>query len=626
VAAVVVAYHNSLSIPFFFDDLPGIERNVSLRHPAQWLFPPVDASGATGRPLVNFTLGLNYAAGQLGVTGYHVFNLLIHGLAGLALFGVVRRTLLLPEFQRPPDDATGKRSHAADATAIALATALLWGVHPLLTESVNCVIQRNELLVGLFYLLTVYGFIRSVGPEGKGRWQTVSVIACFLGVLSKEVMATAPLVVLLYDRWFVAGSFRAAWSARARFYGALFASWLLLAFLIAGSAQRTGTVGFGLGVSSWEYLLTQCRAIVLYLKLAIWPAPLVVDYGYSVNRSLGEVLPQALFLVSLAAATLWAGVRRRPWGFIPACFFLVLGPSSSVVPLTTQTIAEHRMYLPLAGLVVATVLAAYRWLGYRGLVAFFAVAAVFGVVTIVRNQAYGSALSIWSDTVAKWPENARARTNLGNALARSGRIPDALPHYTAAIRIDPKYQEAHANLGLALLQAGRPAEALPPLGEALKLRPGDTEAERNLGEALANLNRMPEALEHFRRAAELAPHHPRNVALHGWALLLSSRASDAVPVLTRAAQLQPDSPDVHIDLANALTIAGRPAESLPHFEAAARLRPGDANIHFNWAQSLLRAGRRADAAVQFAEVVRLRPDDAEARALLEKTRQAAGLR
>jgi Tfp pilus assembly protein PilF len=547
-------------------------------------------------------------------------------LAGLALFGAVRRTLLLPEFQRQLRDAPPGRSLSADATPFALAAALLWAVHPLLTESVNCVIQRNELLVGLFYLLTLYGFIRSVGPDGTGRWRTVSVVACFLGVLSKEVMATAPLAVLLYDRWFVAGSFRAAWSARARFYGVLFSSWLLLAFLIAGSSQRTGTVGFGLGVSSWEYLLTQCRAIVLYLKLAIWPAPLVVDYGYSVNRAPGEVLPQALFLVTLAAVTVWAGVKRRPWGFIAACFFLILGPSSSVVPLTTQTIAEHRMYLPLAGLVVLVVFAAYRWLGNRGLVTVLGVAVVFGALTIVRNQAYASALSIWSDTVAKWPENARARTNLANMLARLGRIPEALPHYTAAIRIDPKYQEAHANFGLALMQAGRPAEALPHFVEALKLRSGDGETERNFGEALAKLNRMPEALEHFRRATELAPNHPQNAALYGWALLLSSRASDAVPILTRAVQLQPESPEVRLDLANALAIAGRPAESLPHFEAAARLRPGDADIHYNWGQSLLRAGRKADAATQFAEVVRLRPGDAEARALLQQTRPAAGMR
>jgi tetratricopeptide (TPR) repeat protein len=624
VAAAVVAYHNSFSIPLFFDDLPGIERNLSLREPSRWFFPPVDAAGATGRPLVNFTLGLNYAFGQLDVTGYHAVNFALHVLASLTLLGVVRRSLLLPGFARsfgPAGEAL-----AGQATAIAFASALLWSVHPLLTESVNCVIQRNELLVGLFYLLTLYAFIRSVAADGGSRWRVAAIAACFLGVLSKEVMATAPVLVLLYDRMFVAGTFRAAWAARRRFYGALFSSWLLLLLLIAGSAQRTGTVGFGLGMSSWDYLLTQCRAILIYLKLSLWPAPLVVDYGYAVTSEPARVLPQALLLLALAGATIWALVRRHVAGFVGAWFFLILGPSSSVVPLTTQTIAEHRMYLPLAGLVTLAVFGLFRGLGRRGLAVALGVSLVFTGVTVVRNQAYASPLAIWSDTVAKWPDNARARTNLGNALARLGRIPEAIPHYVAAIGLDPTYQEAQTNLGLALLRDGKAAESLTYFAEAVKLRAGDAEAERNWGEALARLDRLPEALAHFRRAAEIDPDHPQNIALLGWALLLSSRTDEAIPILTRAAQLQPDSPDVRVDLANALVLAGRFAESGPHFEAASRLRVGDANIHFNWGQALLRAGRPAEAATQFAEVVRLRPADAEARALLQRTQSGAGAR
>ena len=638
VAAALAAYHNSFSIPLFFDDLPGIERNLSLRHPGPWFLPPVDAAGATGRPLVNFTLGLNYALGGLDVTGYHIVNLAVHVLASLVLFGVVRRSLLLPGAgwfdqltaqsvlaSQAPGTGPAIPAITGSATAIAFVAALLWSVHPLLTESVNCVIQRTELLVGLFYLLTLYAFIRSVEPGATSRWRIAALGACFLGVLSKEVMATAPLLVLLYDRMFVAGSFHAAWRARAGFHGALLSSWLLLATLIAGSAQRTGTVGFGLGISSWEYLLTQCRAVVLYLKLALWPAPLVVDYGYAAERDLGNVLPQALLLVGLACTTVWAVGRQRPWGFFGAWFFLILGPSSSIVPLTTQTMAEHRMYLPLAGLVVFAVVGLVRWLGRRGLALALGLAVVITVVTVMRNRAYATPLSIWSDTVAKWPDNARARTNLGNALARLGRRAEAIPHYAAALQLDPKYQEAHANLGLALLREEKPAEALAYFASAVKLRASDAETERNWGDALARLNRVPEAVDHFRQASQLAPDNPQNIALLGWALLFSSRAAEAVPVLEQAARMQPDSADVHLDFSNALLAVGRLPASLPHFEAAGRLRPGDANIHFNWGLGLMRAGRPADAAVRFEEVVRLQPDDPEARTMLQTARQAAGV-
>ncbi len=215
--------------------------------------------------------------------------------------------------------------------------AVIWVVHPLQTEAVTYISQRAESLMGLFYLLTLYCFVRGVDETGKRQqargersergsppnsvlqlfspsaftrqWQVLSIIACCLGALSKEVIVTAPVIVFLYDRTFVAGSFREAWRQRWRYYLGLAATWLLLAHLMTGLSQRGA--GFDYGVTWWNYALTSCRSIVLYLKLAFWPHPLVLDYGFDVINQAAEALPYVLVLILLSVGTVIA-LWRRP--------------------------------------------------------------------------------------------------------------------------------------------------------------------------------------------------------------------------------------------------------------------------------------------------------------------------
>jgi hypothetical protein len=211
VLAAVVVYGNSLSGSFVFDDVPSIAANPTIR--ALWpltgpLSPPV-AGGVTvgGRPLLNLSFALNYALGGMAVGGYHAINLVLHALAGLVLFGLARRTLL--------QAGLGVR-FAKDSTSLATALALLWTVHPLQTESVTYTVQRAEALCGLLYLLTLYAFVRGTTTSAN-PWLWLSVATCFLGMASKEVMVSAPLMVLLYDRTFVAGSWGEAWRRRWRY-------------------------------------------------------------------------------------------------------------------------------------------------------------------------------------------------------------------------------------------------------------------------------------------------------------------------------------------------------------------------------------------------------------------------
>ncbi|HEX3729629.1 MAG TPA: hypothetical protein VHV47_07475, partial [Opitutaceae bacterium] len=319
--AGLLAYANSLRGAFFFDDRVSIAENPSLRDLGKLgvvLWPDL-GGGATvnGRPILNLSLAINYAISGTHPWSYHAFNLAAHVAAGLALFGIVRRTLLL---------CSGRGfARSLPPTGFALAAALLWTVHPLLTESVTYIVQRAESLMGMFYLLTLYCFVR--GLSGRARlWHSLSVAACLLGMGTKEVTATAPVLVLLYDRTFAAGSFAEAWRRRRAYYAALAATWLPLALLVAQTGgDRGGTVGFDVGIKWWAYGLTQLEAIPRYLLLSVWPRPLVFEYGTFWVKSAGEVLPGALLVLALLLATLYAlfgpaanGSGRRGLGFLGA--------------------------------------------------------------------------------------------------------------------------------------------------------------------------------------------------------------------------------------------------------------------------------------------------------------------
>ncbi|MBS0664338.1 MAG: tetratricopeptide repeat protein [Verrucomicrobia bacterium] len=571
VALAFVAYCNSFGGPFIFDDKPAILDNPTLRH--LWplsdvLSPPPNGSSVTGRPLVNLTFALNYAATGIRPSSYHFTNFLIHALAGLALFGLVRRTLerpVIPERLRQ------------DALFVAFFAALLWLLHPLATESVTSVVQRTESQMALFYLFTLYALARSLGAERPLGWQVTTVVACALGMATKEVMVTAPVVAFAYDRTFVAGSAAAAWRQRWKFYLALAATWLVLTWLLLTVGGTRGiAAGFGLGVTPWTYALTQCRAVVLYLKLVFWPHPLVLDYGTDVVRDPGAVWMQAVLLTGLVAASVWAWVRRPPVGFLALATFVILAPSSSVVPLVSQTIAEHRMYLPLACVVTLVVtLLMYRF-GSWAMAGLALAGCVLGALTILRNHDYQDELGLWTQTVERAPANPRARINLAECLILRHRPADALPQALEAVRLKANYPEAQTNVGIALAQLGRPEEALPYSLEAVRLQPDGPRVQSNLGTVLVQLGRYGEGIEHLEASLRLAPDAPDAMLVRnnlGIAYLRSGQAAKAIPQFEAVLQADPSLANTHYTLAVAYGICERLPEAERELETVLRLQP-----------------------------------------------------
>ncbi len=617
----IAAYSRTLSVPLLFDDVATIAHNRSIQHITTALAPAFNTT-AGGRPVLNLSLAINYAASGTETWSYHLLNLIIHILAGLTLLGILRHTF--------------SRYAAPSAALAALCATLMWTLHPLQTESVTYIIQRAESLMGLFYLLTLYCFIRGADAGGRNKaiWVILSIISCLLGMATKEVMVSAPLMVLLYDRTFLAGNFRDALRRHKAAYAGLCTTWVILPFLVFSTHGRGGTSGFGVGVPWTQYALTQFPAVVRYLKLALWPHPLVFDYGTQWATDSWASLPSALVVIGLIAATAWAlsrqGIGMKSLGLAGAWLFSILAPTS-LIPGNRQTAAEHRMYLALIPVVVLGVSLVFRKLGRAALPCCFALSVGLGGMTFVRNETYRSAPALWSDTVAKCPENAFAHNNLGCELeALPGRRMEAIAQYEEALRLRPDDAEEHNNLGSALEKMpGRFDDALVQFNEALRLKPEFAEAHYNLACALETVpSRRDEAIAHFRTSQVLKPDFPEAHTNLGYVLeQMPGRLNDAIAEYEAALRLTPDDALAHYNLGNALAkIPGRSHEAISQYQAALRLRPNYTEARNNLGNTLSNLGRPTEAIAQYEETLRLNPKDAQAHYDLGVALYASGRR
>ncbi|MBN1510897.1 MAG: tetratricopeptide repeat protein [Phycisphaerae bacterium] len=611
VAGGVGAYAGSLGGPFIFDDIGSVPENPCIRSlwPPEYLWKTPAEEAVAGRPVVSLTLAINFAIHRLNVRGYHATNIAIHVLSGLVLFGLIRRTLRRPVFSE---------RLAGVSDWLAGITGLLWTVHPLQTESVTYIIQRTELLVGLFYLLTLYCALRGWASARRGRWFVAAVVACALGMGSKEVMASAPLMVLLYDRTSISGSFGTAIRRHARLYVGLAATWLILGVLILTGA-RSQTVGLGLHIGPLEYLRTQAGVIVWYLRLCFWPDPLVISYDWPVAKTWAECALPGSLILGLLAATAWGVWRNHPAGVAGAWFFLVLAPSSSFIPIVTEVAAERRMYLPLAAVVVLAVVAVGWWVTARrkpaGAVAFAVAAGLAGTMlfgTIARNRDYRSDIAIWRDAVARHPKNAQALTNLGVALANADRSEEALATCREALRLAPGMFHAHHAMGHALATLGRTEEAITHFRKAIELRSDFAPAHRCLGDALVTLGRHEEGQREIEKALSLRPWFADAWVSLGRAMAVAGRPEEAVKHYHRALEMDPDNPVWISNLGDALARQGQTEEAIQHYVRTLQLRPEYAPAHNNLGNALLGMGKANEAFNHLRQALELRPDYVDA--------------
>jgi Flp pilus assembly protein TadD len=599
VAAVVLVYAGGVGHPFIFDDVGAIALNPQIRSlsPSVALSPPAETP-VGGRPLVNFAFALNYAAGGLDVQGYHVVNMALHAACALLIFGLV--------------GLVARTVTASSGRIFAFMVALIWAVHPLNSEAVNYMTQRTELMMAACYLLTLYASARVTPGAAGRRWMFVAIAACAAGMACKESMVSAPILVLLFDRVYRHASFRDAWRERSTLYLGLMAAWLVL-IVMMWSVPRTTSSGFATThVSSWTYLLNQTEMIVRYFRLAVWPDSLVLYYGWATPTTLAAVWPYGIAVVGLLAASVVLFIRAPRAGFLALWCFLLLAPTSSIVPIGSEVGAERRMYLPLIGLVTLAAAGVATLAGQRRLQAAvvigFLVAAALGYRTMDRTREYATALGMAQTVLERWP-TPTAHYMVGTELITAGRPADAVPHLREAAAAIPP---ARFNLGSALIAINQQADGITELEAFLRAEPGlvssrdarlllaraYTEQQRT-GDAVAILSPliegptsdhaahglMAESLVAGGRHTEAIPHYESYLRSQGsdaaaWtglgiAFMVSARPGDGVSAFRQAVVFAPGHAGYRMNLARALIDSGDPSAALEHARMAVQLTQGD---------------------------------------------------
>ena len=495
-AAVAFVYAPSFEVPYLFDDHGALEGNPYLERPAGlgWLGHVPENSALIARLFLSWTFGVNALLLGHGPGSYHVGNLLVHLTNVVLVASIARRGLAYTRL--------APRLHAG----IAVAIALVWGLHPLNVQAVAYLMQRSESLAACFELLALLAWLRA--DEAPG-WRALSLAAPFLAVATKEHGWIAPLLPLVWAWVFLGRGPLQELRRNAPFYAAGLASWALL----VGLTLRGGRllhVGAEEQIDAWSYFVTQPEVLTHYVRLFLVPVGQSFDYDWPV-ATLRAAWPWLALWAALFGATGFAVWRRHPAGFPAAALFLSLATTSSFLALPDLAF-EHRFYLAGACTAALALVPLARLLERAPLVLFAGAAcaaAVLGVLTYQRSTLFQDELAVWSEAVERNPEQRRALSNVAGLLLARGDAEGGLTHLrrVEALGIPSRMQtRVHYQTGNALLDLGRNAEARASYERALETAQGDPGSiHANLGHAWLRDGRFAEARASFERALLTQP-------------------------------------------------------------------------------------------------------------------------
>ncbi len=528
------AYSNSFSVPFLFDDRTSILENYRLRQlwPGLGLFGTSPDMTPYGRPLVEFSLAINWALSGEATWSYHLCNLALHLFSAFFLWRFASGI-----FARVPGIKPAWQEWCA------LVAVALWMTHPLQTAAVTYTVQRAEIMMSLFYVLTLLCALKAAHRQQSRRrvamLSTFSGVACILGVLCKESIVTAPVAVMIMDAVILRSDLRGRWRRRVFLYAGLAVSWIVLAALMI-RFPRTRSVGFyEIGPDAFQYLLMQSEIILHYLRLVILPFGFSIDHDWRVPHSVKDVWLTMLATGGLLGGALWLCQRRNAYGFLGLMVFVILAPTSSIIPIVTSVAAEHRMYLPSAFIAMIVVGASAWGLAARGikfcatLILPVAITLFLAVLTYQRNITFNTPSELWAEVVTRYPQSRRGWNNLGTSFMLEGRDAEALEAFQRALQLKSEFGPALANVGSILAKQGRFVEAEQFTARAVRAIGENPTVLIKHAAVLHALGRDDEALRYVEAVLQLFPEHPGATALQGWIHQQRKKVQGAQPSLNK---------------------------------------------------------------------------------------------
>lgn len=692
--ATFLVYSNSITAPFVYDDIIFIVDNAEIKELANFL------SLAGTRWFGLLTFALNYRFGGLNTLGYHIVNLAIHLGNAILIYWLVILTSRTPYFtgvgamsrgtgnQEQGRIASGSRATPSDSTLfVALFSALFFACHPLQTQAVTYIWQRVASLATLLFLMSLVMYVQwrllSAAPDGQGDesddrntanrsarsrvlWYAAALVFAFLAMKTKEISSTLPAVLFLYEVSFfgLAGFSERKHAVKRILYLLPFLAMIaIIPLSMLGTTQGSHEPELGSregqrqlqlynlqSYAAHDYLVTQVRVIVTYLRLLILPVNQNFDYDYPIYRSFLQpeiVLSLALLLSIIGSAAFLfyvsSGRPRDPRSahggagmtgarsFDPPVknqlrlisfgilwFFITLSVESSIIPIS-YVIFEHRVYLPSVGYFLAFAsgieLIRTRWVRARVAITCLVVVLIgaYSVAAYARNTVWGNSIRLYEDGMKKSPNKADTHSVLGLAYANNGDVDNAIKEYSTALTIRPDDVDARINLGVAYADSGDLDKAIREYLVALEMSPNNAVARVNLGRAYAMQGAFDRAMAEFLAAVRINPQYaPAHINL-GVIYANQGRIDEAINEFVLAVKMNPGSAEAYYNLGKAYSDKGFLDLAINEYRSALKNNPDYADAHYNLGDVYAQLGLIDESMHEFREVIRINPGDADAR-------------
>jgi len=580
----VIIYSNSFQCSFHFDDLSFIVHNPKICNLSDikswWSIYP-------SRPLSIFTFALNYHYNQLDVWYYHLVNLVIHLFNACTVWWLTMLILSTPAMK---DHPIGRQKNI-----IALFTALMFVSHPLATQSVTYVWQRQASLVTLFYLLSMAFYVKA-RIEDKSSVKNYmlfagSLISAVLAMLTKENAFTLPFAILLLEIFFLQTKKRSINFKDYRIILSIAAILGLIFIIILTFQSRMfkpipPSSGNTETITPLNYIFTQFSVIVRYIRLLFLPIGQNFDYDYPVSNNFFEIRTMFSFLglLSLIILAIFLFNKFRTISFGILFFFLTLSVESGFIPIN-DVIFEHRTYLPSFGffLVLSSGIYILLWNKYKYL-AIAILVIIIGSNSILaygRNKIWKDDLTLWSDVALKSPHKARPFVNRGYAYRNLDERDKEIADYTTAIGIDPKFTIAWYSRGVAFGSLGQWDKAIADYSEAIEIDPGYSDALISRGVAFGSLGQWDKAIADYSMAVKINPNNAQAYSNRGIAYGNLGQLNSAVADYSRAIGIDPNYMDAYMDRGVAYGNLGQLNNAITDFSKAIGIDPNFAKAWYS---------------------------------------------
>ncbi len=535
VVITVFTYVPAISNGFIWDDYDGLLHSplINSRDALYKLWFTTESTDYF--PLVYTIFFFEYHRWGMNPRPYHIANVIIHALASVFLWMVLRR-LKIPG---------------------AWICALMFAVHPVNVESVAWIFQQRTTLPMVFALLSMLAYLR-FHESSKALWYIISFVAFLLGLLSKTSVVMLPFIILGCI-WWDSGKIRLKDLLQViPFFVFSVIFGIATAWFQSHKAISTEVIRDD---SFWERLAGAGWAVWFYLSKAIFPYKLTFVYPkWEINPgSVVSYLPLTALVICFAFFWIYRKSLGRPLlmglGYYVFGLFPVLG-FLDIYFMKFSLVADHWQYFAIPGiisLVVGTAAYSFERFGLKGkrIGAILAALTVFllGFLSWRQERIYKDEETLWRDTIAKNPHAWLAHYNLGLNLAQQGLSDEAFIHFRQTIKINPNYAEAYNNIGLIYQMRGDLKRAMLSFQKALKIEPNMAEAHNNLANVFADLGRNDEAIREYKKAIQINPSFASAYNNLGVILANQGKYDEAVLLYQQAIKLMPDYSDAHYNLA-----------------------------------------------------------------------------